>query len=428
MDPSLAFVDPEEVPFDMQARTYPSAPEEVGPTSIITEKPEQPKEEAGDVPIAEVEAGLNRVLNETAPDTPEVVKNQAKKLAYDYANSGEAPPEMLATINQVSNVGPDESAIKAVFESKKARGDSESETLGGLLAIALPVLVGMAIGGKRGVAAAVEGAGTHYLASKKEERERDAEIEREERRFGISQAAQEAKRKDQENLVDYKYKLKEQSAATKEERAEAARVEKDEKKRKEDAEKKDNWLANADVETKKNIYSKRSAIEVLAQLAPKIRALGKGRMGYAMDSFTPGSEAYQLNRQLGMLIPRIAKAFGDTGNIAVTEQKILKDNIFGMASTTGEVADRLDNLIETLQYEHDSMFDTLQAIAEGKGGDLRYGQKNKSGSSMPTEASIKRNIQSWKKSNKSPEAVRKALEKRGVSMPDETFEQFWGAS
>lgn len=421
MDPSLAFIDPEE--------------EAVGPTpitggarrtSIITEKPEVPEEE--DIPISEVEGKLNQMAKEAAPDADQATINEAKKLAYNNAQSGDAPPGMQAAIEQFSAVGSDPEALKATLGAKNERGDDKSETLGALLAIALPVIVGMAIGGKRGAAAAIEGAGSYYLASKKEERDKESEIEKEERAAKAAQDQAIARQSSAKELIDYRNKAKQEVVAKKEGKAEAARIEKEEKKAQEEAKKKEDWLQNADVETKKNIYSKRAVVDVLANLVPKMRALGNGRLGYTASSFNPGSEAYEVNRQIGILIPRIAKAFGDTGNIAVSEQKIIKDNIFGTASTSGEVADRLENLVETLKLEHDSMLDTLKAVAEGEGGSLKYSEREKGSSSMPTEASIKKNIKNWKASGKSPEAVRKALEKRGIDMPDETFEEFWGAS
>lgn len=277
--------------------------------------------------------GLEALIDEVAgPDATEEEKAagvlRAKKDQMLKEENGYGDPDL----------DPGKELVKAFAEDPaggaelvKSAGGELDEYLGALLTTIVPAIAGAAIGGKRGALHAVKGAGQGLLKTI----EKKDEIEKEQRELQAEM-----------DLEAFKAGLEPGSDGYN-----------------------PDWLKEIPAETRSKLQDAPELIIHLKEIAQDLRKLNSNPIAFQAGQVYAQSEAYDILSRFNTSLARIAKAMGDTGNIAFQEQQMIKDAIIGNSTAnSASAARRMEALANSLQRSYLGSLKRAR-VMYGLGGD-----------------------------------------------------------
>lgn len=317
---------------------------------------------------------------------------------------------------------------QGLFGALSEQGVDRSKHIASLMSILLPVIAGVAIGGKRGALHAFSGGAEQVLKEADEERkfERDKEIlDKEIEGRKEIYAANKATAPSLESvLAEHAGKAAIDVKKTKEIEAFNAELKEKSEDRLREKEKED-WFQTVPLEARSKLIATRGTLERLEELKGRFAELGDSVAEFQAAKKVSGTKAYTAVASLRNVLGLMARLAGDTGNIALQEQLRQEQATVGNWTSSGaDAAERIGVIAESLKTSYIANLEDWKLVSEQGGDALLAKARELNQESIKVPDNVKELIKKAKGLGKSKEEVLAHPKMRAV--PTKVIEEIYG--
>jgi hypothetical protein len=330
------------------------------------------------------QAIVDNVRNATPAEIQVAVKlNEQNEVLKN--ETGQGIPEVEAAKKDIAATS---SNTPALFDALSEQGADRTKHIAALMGLLFPVIAGVALGGKRGALHAIVGGGSQILKDEEREdalqdkltleaqKEWDRQAARD-AKFGTAIEIHKGKRAIDAEFERFKHALKGGSKGGKGSGG-SGKEEKD-------------WFSKIPSGERSKLSSALSTADEIYGLASKFEKLKGGTAVFQKNMFLSGTAESDLLAEVRNMLPKISRAFGDVGNIAVAEQLLREKAIVGNFSSDGiDAAQRIRNLGDMLSRNTERTLENNRD-AVLLGGDSLIAKARESrekGATTPTDAIV----------------------------------------